>query len=384
MGGGVGQDFGLEGAALDEAEENFHDGGIELRAGLALEDVLGFSGVSGLAVGAIAGHGVVGVDDVDDAGGEGDLFTAQAPGVAAAVGIFMVELDDGEVIAKFGDAFEDAFADDGMAADDFELGIGEGAGLLEDGVGDADFADVVEVGADADDVDFGGGEIHGAGDGDGVLADAGTVAGGVGVSGIEGLGHGLGDLQVGFVEAALGVGEGAGGEVEGAGELVDFLSGGGLGEVAAEDAAAFAGTEPFDQVNEGTGDGAGAIEISEHGSGEHGDEGGPEAVGGGAEEVAAGLLDGMKGPEPVAVGDELGIDGEGEVRGAGEGDGAGLGRVAGGEGVLDLSVIQVQAGFGGDVPLIEQHGLTVVRGRFEMFADDEGAEVLGAAVDGNG
>ena len=70
------------------------------------------------------------------------------------------------------DALEDAAADDGMFLHLGKLFVGQAAGFLEHGVGDADLSDVVQQGADADAFDFSGVQTHGHRGGGGELADA--------------------------------------------------------------------------------------------------------------------------------------------------------------------------------------------------------------------
>ena len=121
-------------------------------------------------------------------------------GVAGAVPVFVMELDGAEVGHEAVDAFEDAAADDGVLFDDVPLLVGEAAGLLQDAVGDADFADVVEKRADADALDVRGGQIHGGGDGAGKLADTMAVAGGVAIARVESAGERADKFQIGGLE----------------------------------------------------------------------------------------------------------------------------------------------------------------------------------------
>ena len=72
---------------------------------------------------------------------------ARPSGVAAAVVALVVLADHLEGFAERGGASDDVGADDRVLLDPGPLLVGEGLGLVEDVVGDADLAHVVEVGA---------------------------------------------------------------------------------------------------------------------------------------------------------------------------------------------------------------------------------------------
>src|SRR5215213_6820512 len=98
------------------------DFGMELRPRAAPQLAKRVAGRPGAAVGACAGHRVVGVGDVDDPGDQGNVVTAQAVRIAAAVRPLMVELDDLEVTCQEGHRAQDPGAKHRMLLDDVVLG----------------------------------------------------------------------------------------------------------------------------------------------------------------------------------------------------------------------------------------------------------------------
>lgn len=72
-------EFEAEESAIDTPSDLLFDEfldeiGIELRSGAASEFGEGFFGIATFSVDAIGDHGIVGIDDGDDASGEGDIF----------------------------------------------------------------------------------------------------------------------------------------------------------------------------------------------------------------------------------------------------------------------------------------------------------------------
>src|ERR1700734_498714 len=151
-----------------QREENFDDFRVELLAGTA-DDFFGSGGERGSsAVGPVGGHGVKRVGDGEDAGAEGNLFTAKAPRVAGAVEALLVCVND-----LGGFAEEGYFADHRVAALAVLLHNGhlfgiEPAGFEEDGVGRGDLADVVEEGSASDRAEIVGFNAHSLRERDGV------------------------------------------------------------------------------------------------------------------------------------------------------------------------------------------------------------------------
>jgi len=117
----------------------------------------------GLLVGALAGEGVEHVDDRDQAPGQGDRVAGQTLRVAGPVPALVV--GEGDLL---GDAQElglpagqDVGAGGRVALDGVELGGCQRTGLEQDGVGDADLADVVQRGCFAEQAGLGGGKAQG-------------------------------------------------------------------------------------------------------------------------------------------------------------------------------------------------------------------------------
>ena len=127
---------------------------VELRAGEPPQHGQRFGRRPAGAVGARRGHRVEGVGDVDDAGEQRDLVAPQAVRIAAPVRLLVVQLDDRQVRLEERHRPEDLRAEHGMALDDLEFVVGERAGLAEDGVADADLADVVQQRAEAQHLDL--------------------------------------------------------------------------------------------------------------------------------------------------------------------------------------------------------------------------------------
>ena len=103
------------------------------------------------AVGAEGGQGVEAIGDGDDAGQQRDALAAQAVGVAAAVEALVVVADGGQDVAVADDRRQDALADHGMLADHSQISSADSAvGLVQDPLGQADLADVVQLGGEAE------------------------------------------------------------------------------------------------------------------------------------------------------------------------------------------------------------------------------------------
>jgi hypothetical protein len=100
----------------------------------------------GRAVGAVAGHGVEGVAGECDAARDGDRFTGEPVGVPAAVEALVLGAHGRREVLEPGRAGDDALAHDRVLAHQLPFLLVERALLLEDDVGDADFADVVQQG----------------------------------------------------------------------------------------------------------------------------------------------------------------------------------------------------------------------------------------------
>ncbi len=105
-------------------------------------------------VGTIGGDGVEGVGDGDDAGHHRNLIAGEAVGVACAVHALVVQLDAGEHVFQLRDGAHDVGALGGMLLHQVEFFVGELAGLFQDAIVHADFADVMQQRGDAQAVEL--------------------------------------------------------------------------------------------------------------------------------------------------------------------------------------------------------------------------------------
>src|SRR3972149_6096806 len=85
----------LTGLGFHDPKEGPDDPGIELAPGALPEDPGGGAVAQGLPVGAIGGHGIVGVGPPHDAGQDRNGLPAQPLGVATAIVMLLVVADDG-------------------------------------------------------------------------------------------------------------------------------------------------------------------------------------------------------------------------------------------------------------------------------------------------
>jgi len=92
--GGAGEEGGDFDDGVGElahgADEGLNELGIELGAGAALEFGQGLLGGAAFFVATVAGDGVVGIGDSDDARAKGNAFAGQGFGIAGAVEKFVV------------------------------------------------------------------------------------------------------------------------------------------------------------------------------------------------------------------------------------------------------------------------------------------------------
>src|SRR5204863_296189 len=130
--------------ALGNAQPGLHDLGIELRVG-ALDDLLARRLVgAALAVRAIVGDRVVGVDHREDARADADVVAGQPLGIAGAVPAFLVVQRTQAGERQKSDPLEDLVAERRVALHLRRLRGVQGTGLEQDGVAHADLADVVQ------------------------------------------------------------------------------------------------------------------------------------------------------------------------------------------------------------------------------------------------
>lgn len=158
---------------------------IELFAGVAFDFCAGGGDGQGFAIGPIGNHGVERVGDGENSCADWDLLTAQAARVAGAVVTFLVRKDDFGSFLEEGNAFEHGVTDFAVLAHDVTLFGGQRAGLAEDAIWNAHFADVVKEGSASDVAQQAFIHTHGTRDRDGEGSDALAVTFGFGVFGIE-------------------------------------------------------------------------------------------------------------------------------------------------------------------------------------------------------
>ena len=116
----------------------------------SVEDALDLLGGHRRAVGPRGAHRVVAVGHGEDPGEERDRLALEPLGVALAVELLVVVEHAGQEVGDRLQAGEDAVADLDVLVDVLELLGGERPALAQDGVADADLADVVEQAGEVD------------------------------------------------------------------------------------------------------------------------------------------------------------------------------------------------------------------------------------------
>src|SRR5947209_2940264 len=98
-----------------------------------------------LSVDAARSHGIIGVNDGEDTGTHGNIFSSDTARVAFAVPTFVVSNHDfGEVLEDAADLCQNLASDLWMETHDDPFLVGQWASLVQDGIGDTDFTNVVE------------------------------------------------------------------------------------------------------------------------------------------------------------------------------------------------------------------------------------------------
>src|SRR5579884_2305324 len=147
-----GQRLGLA-LFVQRGEEGVDHFGVKLGSRAALQFRSGGLYRHGLAVGALRGHGIERIDDGEDARTERNIGSGKAIWIAGAIPAFMVRNDQrgqgAEGSAKF---FKNAAANFGMLLHYRPLLVGQRAGLVQNGVWNADLADVMQDRAQAQQV----------------------------------------------------------------------------------------------------------------------------------------------------------------------------------------------------------------------------------------
>jgi hypothetical protein len=128
----------------DAVEQRLDDARVELGARAAAQLGLGRRVAEPLAVRPVGDERVVRVAGQDDARGERDVLAGEPVRVAAAVPALVLVADRRGHVAQAGQRSQDPLADDRVLAHEHPLVGGQRTGLVEDLVGDADLADVVQ------------------------------------------------------------------------------------------------------------------------------------------------------------------------------------------------------------------------------------------------
>src|SRR5580658_4752907 len=128
---------------------------IELVGGAAFQFGEGFLGIASFFVGTLGSDGVVGVGDGDDAGAEGNLIGGEAVGIAGAIVKFVMVANHFTDSMHGGERLKNFCAELGVGFHGDPFGGVEWAGLIQNGFGNADFADVVQQTGETDFLYFG-------------------------------------------------------------------------------------------------------------------------------------------------------------------------------------------------------------------------------------
>jgi hypothetical protein len=148
-----------------DGTEQFNDVRIKLRTGAAQDLIEGNLVWHCLAVATVGSDSVVSISDCEDAGAEGDAFSGETIRIASAVEAFVMMSNNWSSCAKELNRFDDARSDHSVTFHLLELQDRQFGGFEENGVGNGDFADVMQQRSSLQD-----GELHG-----GIIGEAGQV-----------------------------------------------------------------------------------------------------------------------------------------------------------------------------------------------------------------
>jgi hypothetical protein len=176
--------------------------GVELLWDIALHRGEGLFSAHAFAVGAVLKERGIDVGDGDDSRFDGKLVGLEAGGIAGAIEFLVVLGDDpGEFFERL-DAAKYFAAESGMFANDLPLDDVELAGFVEDGIRDAELADIVKQGRSLNEPSTVAGDAHVAGDMCGGVPDAEGMAVGEGRFGVDNIGKSLTDIVDLFAASA--------------------------------------------------------------------------------------------------------------------------------------------------------------------------------------
>src|SRR5579859_3011571 len=282
-------------AAGDRGVESSHNHGVEFCAGQRFDALQGEFQFHRCLIRAIGGHGVESVGDGDDAGHHRNLRRGEAVGIAAAVHVFVVQLDAGQHFLQLGNGAHDVGAFDGVLLHQFEFFRSQSAGFFENAIVDADFSDIVQERGDAQLVEVHIGKAEFTANERGVLCDATGMASGVRILFVDG---GREHADRAKEEFAIGFGgfleffdvlfDVAGHLIEIFGEFADFRSAADFGALVKFTAAdgASGSREAANRMADGDGEQIANNDGDEH---DHADEGQSLAIQLGDASVGAGL-----------------------------------------------------------------------------------------------
>ena len=135
--------------------EDFDDEGIELNSGVSFKDGKGPFAIHSATVGAIGGHCIVGIGNMNDARVDECFCAHLTPRVSAAIPVFVMQLHCCEEGREALHTFQNPAADDRVLLDERQLLARESPLLLQNSVGDADLSDIVQQCANANAIDVG-------------------------------------------------------------------------------------------------------------------------------------------------------------------------------------------------------------------------------------
>src|SRR4051794_13250874 len=137
--------------ALDDGDRRRRHRGVELEARLRPQLADRVLAVAGCAVGTGCGHGAERVGRADDARGDRGLLAREPVGIPAAVPALVAGPPDlADVLQRSAHAVQHPLARDRVAAHDIPLVVAQRTGLVDDLLGYADLADVVQQRAELD------------------------------------------------------------------------------------------------------------------------------------------------------------------------------------------------------------------------------------------
>jgi hypothetical protein len=185
---------------LRNGKKHLDDFGIKLGACTAPNFLTRVRHGKGIAVGAVAQHGIEGIGDGKDTCSQRDLFAAQAARIAGTVEKLLVSKDDLGGLTEERDAGEHIVANIAVGAHSLLFSVVERAGLAKNLVGDGHLADVMKKGGSSQNLQIMQRYGNCLGNGNGVGRDALRVALGFRVLEVQGAAQRFESVVVGLRE----------------------------------------------------------------------------------------------------------------------------------------------------------------------------------------